>query len=515
MTSANRYFAKLSKLGTTYYLHGGGGAVNAGLLGTLYMPSFSVENSVLETLSTRLPKLSKVFTTLSESKRTSLVSIQLASNFLLPDASIDYIFLDPPFGSNMMYSELNLLWEAWLKVFTDSKPEAIENSSQGKTLDDYRHLMTICLQEAFRILKPGRWITVEFSNTQASVWNAIQIALQEAGFVVANVSALDKQQGSFKAVTTTTAVKQDLVISAYKPNGGLEDRFPTEASTENGVWAFVRSHLKYLPNFKITKGEMEIIVERDPRILYDRMVAYFVLHGFPVPLSSQDFQAGLDRYFSQRDGMYFLPEQVAEYDKKRITVKDVLQLQLLVTDESSAIQWLRQKLSKKPQTFQELHPDFIKELGRWRKHERQLELLELLEQNFLRYDGIDEVPSQIHSYLSTNFKDLRNLSKDDPALRAKAKDRWYLPDPNKTVDLERLREKRLLKEFEEYQNFKGRQLKKFRLEAVRAGFKKSWQERDYQTILDVAHNIPENVLQEDTKLLMWYDLAKMRTGDES
>jgi hypothetical protein len=63
-------------------------------------------------------------------------------------------------------------------------------------------------------------MTVEFSKTQASVWNAIQSALQEAGFVVANVAALDKKQMSFKAVTTTTAVKQDLIISAYKPNGG-------------------------------------------------------------------------------------------------------------------------------------------------------------------------------------------------------------------------------------------------------------------------------------------------------
>ena len=514
MTAAIRYLSKLSKLGTTYYLHGGGGAVNAGLLGTLYMPSFSVENSVIETLSTRLPKLSRVFATLAEPQRTSIVSTQSSSNFLLPDASMDYIFLDPPFGANFMYSELNFLWETWLKVFTDSKPEAIENSAQGKTLDDYRRLMTICLGEAFRILKPGRWITVEFSNTQASVWNAIQIALQEAGFVVANVSALDKQQGSFKAVTTTTAVKQDLVISAYKPNGGLEDRFPTEASTENGVWDFVLSHLKYLPNFKITKGEMEIITERDPRILYDRMVAYFVQHGFPVPLSSQDFQMGLDRYFPQRDGMYFLPEQVAEYDKKRITAKDVLQLQLMITDEWSAIRWLKQKLDKKPQTFQELHPDFIKELGGWQKHERQLELLELLEQNFLRYDGLGEVPSQIHSYLSTNFKDLRNLSKDDLALRAKAKDRWYAPDPNKRADLEKLREKRLLKEFEDYKASKSRQLRLFRLEAIRAGFNKAHHEHDHQTIIEVAHKIPENVLQEDTKLLMWYDQAKIRIGDE-
>jgi hypothetical protein len=58
------------------------------------------------------------------------------------------------------------------------------------------------------------------------------------------------------------------------------------------------------------------------------------------------------------------------------------------------------------------------------------------------------VPSQIHSYLSTNFKDLRGLEKDDPRLKAKAKDRWYVPDPSKAQDLEQKREKALLKEFE-------------------------------------------------------------------
>ena len=49
-----------------------------------------------------------------------------------------------------------------------------------------------------------------------------------------------------------------------------------------------------------------------------------------------------------------------------------------------------------------------------------------------------EVSSQIHSYLSSNFKELRNLTKDDPALNAKAKYRWYVPEPNKAGDLEKL-----------------------------------------------------------------------------
>ncbi len=515
MTAANRYLSKLSKLGTTYYLHGGGGAVNAGLLGTLFVPSFSAENSVIGTLSTRLPKLSRVFATLAESQRVSVVSTQSSSSFLLPDASIDYIFLDPPFGSNIMYSEINFLWETWLKVFTDSKPEAIENKVQGKGLLEYQQLMTSCFQEFYRILKPGRWMTVEFHNSRNSVWNAIQEALQHAGFIIADVRTLDKQQGTFKQVTSGGAVKQDLIISTYKPNEGLEERFRLVAGSEEGTWGFVRAHLRQLPVFVSKDGQAEVIAERMNYLLFDRMVAYHVQRGVTVPLSSSEFYAGLVQRFPERDGMYFLPDQVAEYDKKRITVKDVLQLQLFVFDESSAIQWLRQNLTKKPQTFQDIHPQFMKELGGWQKHEKQLELSELLEQNFLRYDGKGEVPSQIRSYLSTNFKDQRNLDKDDPVLHTKAKDRWYVPDPNKAIDLEKLREKALLKEFDEYKNFKGRQFKIFRLEAVRAGFKKAWQEHDYQTILDVARNIPDDVMQEDIKLLMWYDQAKIRMGDES
>ncbi len=125
------------------------------------------------------------------------------------------------------------------------------------------------------------------------------------------------------------------------------------------------------------------------------------------------------------------------------------------------------------------------------------------------------MPGQIHGYLSTNFKELRNRAKDYPALRAKAKDCWYVPDPNKAGDLERLRERTLLHEFKEYHESKQRHLKVFRLEAVRAGFKKAWQERNYATIIAVARKIPEKILQEDAKLLMWHDQAITRTGDKS
>ncbi len=128
----------------------------------------------------------------------------------------------------------------------------------------------------------------------------------------------------------------------------------------------------------------------------------------------------------------------------------------------------------------------VKELAGWQKHERMIELSSLLEQNFSRYDGVGEVPGQIHGYLSTNFKRLRNLDKEAPVLRSKANGRWYVPDPRKAAGLEKIRDRALLKEFDEYKDAARRRLREFRLEAVRAGFRRAWQQRDYATAVQVA-----------------------------
>lgn len=536
--------SKLTRFLASYYFHGGGGWVGTPLSGTLYIPSFSVEVQPFETWSNRI---NKTLARVTNSQVSFACSTGSATDTGIPSSSIDYLFLDPPFGANINYSELSFLWESWLNVRTDNEKEAIENSIQQKSINEYRQLMTECFSEAYRVLKPGRWMTVEFSNTKAAVWNSIQVALTEAGFIVANVSALDKKQGSFKAVTTPTAVKQDLVISAYKPNGGFEERFQREAQTEEGVWDFVRTHLKYLPVVKRSEGRgvrderedsplvphpspLLFIPERDPRILFDQMVAYYVRKGYPVPISSQEFQIGLSQRFSERDGMYFLPDQVAEYDRKKMTSGELKQMTLFVSDEASAIQWLRLFLKEKPQTFADINPQFMQQLGGWSKNEAQLDLRELLNQNFLNYDGREKIPAQIVSWMrrsselrpliEAEFKEQGielaenlELAPRNSSLVTRATARWYVPDPNKAGDLEKLRERTLLKEFEEYKESK-KKLKVFRLEAVRAGFKKAWQERDYAVIVAVADKIPNNVLEEDPKLLMWFDQAVTRMGGE-
>ncbi len=512
LQGSNLGFTKMNRYQPIQFGRVGGSQVNRYFSGTLFVGSLISEVSPAYSMTNKMKRLCKLQLP-GISAQTAIMTQSTTSIPEMADNSIDYIFVDPPFGNNLHYSELNFFWESWLKILTQRGPEAVMDNVRKRTLQDYQRLMAKAFLEIYRVLKPGRWMTVEFHNSRNSVWIAIQEGLEQAGFVVADVRTLDKQQETYKQ-SIQKLVKQDLVISAYKPNGGLEDRFRLTAGTEEGAWDFIRTHLKQLPVFASKDGHALLISERQDYLLFDRMVAFHVRRGVMVPLSAAELYAGLAHRFIPRHGMYFLSEQAAEFDRKCMTVTDLKTPEFAPVDEFSAIRWLQTLLKDKPQSGQDIQPQFMRAIAGWQKHEKSLELSELLEQNFLRYDGNGEVPPQIHSYLSTNFKELRNLPKDNESLRAKAKDRWYMPDPNKAGDLEKLRERSLLKEFEEYRASSQKRLKVFRLEAVRAGFKKAWQERDYATIIAVAGKIPEDILQEDPKLLMWYDQAVTRIGEE-
>ena len=481
--------------------------------GALYISSLPIEKNVFTGI--RSQKISIIRDSLSLLNDRCVLSTVGMQNVDMPPNSVDYIFVDPPFGSNLAYSELNFIWEAWLKIFTDNKTEAIESEFQHKSVIDYRVLMKECFVKAYKVLKNGHWMTVEFSNTSASIWNSIQTSLSDAGFIIANVSALDKKQGSFNAVTNATSVKQDLVISAYKPDADFEKRFKDEAATEDGVWDFIRTHLEKLPVSKMKSvggmAHLQVVPERDPRILFDKVVAYYFRNGFPIPISAKEFQEGLRARFNEDDGMFFLPEQHAEYLKQKAKATKLVQAELFVSDESSAIAWLRQKLKEKPQKMQTIQPEFMQQIQAWNKYEQELELRVLLEQNFLCYDGRGPVPNPIHTYLSTQYHELRNLKDEDSALKAKAKDLWYVPNPKDAAEVEKMRERALLKEYETYKTAK--KIKTPRLEALRLGFQKSYEAHDYATIVAIAKKIPSDVVETDEKLLRYFDRAQLHLED--
>lgn len=457
-----------------------GGKHTAGTSGTLYLPSISHEYPIFEAVNRRIKIFEDLLKAKSKFQPGKFVTYCGSASIIPCDQnSVDYIFTDPPFGSNLMYSELNFLWESWIKVKTNNELEAIENKTQRKTLLDYQDIMTSCFQEYFRVLKPGKWMTVEFSNTSAAVWNGIQIAIQRAGFIIANVAGLDKKQGSFNSINNPISVKQDLVISCYKPSSDFERRIKSQYG-EIAVWDFVAQHLHHLPAHVRKDNSTTAIIERSSKILYDRLITYYLMRRLPVPIDAKDFQEGLKQRFVERDGMYFTAEQAAEYDEKKALAPQFIQLSLIVTNESDAIEWLKDRLRKKQQKYQDIMPDFRIATQSLRKGDTLPELQNILDENFIQEsDG-----------------------------------KWRIPDMNEMKDRESLRTKVLLKEFEGYVNVinqpKAKKLKEVRVEALRVGFKNSWEKKSFEVIVKVGDMIPQNILLEDEQLLMYYDIAKDR-----
>jgi len=472
-TSMINRSTKMNRFSTRNYFHGGGGWCLTGLSGTLYMPSLPMEVSVLEQLEGKLGLFDRIAPALpAEHINSSMIGS--ATKLPIRSDSIDYIFVDPPFGANLMYSELNFIPEAWLKIKTESTKEAIVNPSIHKDLFDYQRLMNESLTEFYRILKPGKWLTMEFSNTSAAVWNSIQNALQGVGFVVTNVAGLDKKQGSFKAVTTTTAVKQDLVITCFKPSETLQQIFAASDDYSSNIWDFVEELLYHLPIHLKKDNSTTAIVERSPKILFDRLIAFYVQHGYPVPIDAAEFQKGLKERFVERDGMFFTAEQAIEYEDKKKETTAFVSLALLVGSEAEGIEWLKRKLEEGPKTYSDILPDWMQDLVKPKKGDTLPELMQILDENFLK----DE-----NGY-------------------------WHIPDLNDQAQLDAVKTKRLLKEFEVY--VEAKKVKNARLEALRAGFKECYKNKDFATIVAVGDKIDEELLTTDEVLLRFYDIASSR-----
>jgi DNA modification methylase len=181
------------------------------------VPAIMNEQNVFTTFERKANTIGWYFREAASRVREIEVSTQSACCLSqIPNESIDYIFTDPPFGANINYSEMNFLWESWLRAKTDTREEAIVNKVQGKDYDDYQRILCRAFGEMRRVLKNDSWLTVVFHNSSEKAWHAIQTSLDEAGFSIEGTQTFDKQHGTFKMFVSDNAVGYDLVLHCRK-----------------------------------------------------------------------------------------------------------------------------------------------------------------------------------------------------------------------------------------------------------------------------------------------------------
>ena len=253
--------------------------------GVLYVSGLPVEKNLFAGLKRKLKTIGDAFAVIHGRAGKVEVRRQSSCAVELPDASIDYVFTDPPFGGNIPYAEISFINEAWLGEYTDRADEIVISDSQQKTIKDYQVLLTTALSEVHRILKPEGQATLVFHSASADVWNALQSAYTDAGLNVECAGVLDKTQGSFKQVTTSGAVRGDPVLLL-----GKDPAAENEAS--EGVWAVAE---------QLSEASLALDPsEQTPHRLYSRFVSHFLTNHQKVPLDADDFYRWHDAQLAAR-----------------------------------------------------------------------------------------------------------------------------------------------------------------------------------------------------------------------
>jgi hypothetical protein len=306
----------------------------------------------------------------------------------IPDASVDYVFADPPFGQNIYYADCSLLWEGWLKEFTDESKEIVVSERRSgdtfKELSEYKRLMTLAFAEMYRVLKPNHWATIEFNNSDGAVFEAIKSAVTYAGFEIVNMLLLDKDQKTYKQIQgakgEADVVDKDVLFNLHKPISFSLDPLDVKYDLEQQIVGAVRCHLQSLPDRIKTDPIKYSDDHRTTATINSMLMNTLIPKGISVQcLNFSYIEQVCVRYFRKVGQRWYLRGEAIGNG----TNAELFQEEIKIRDEESAIAWLRQKLSSGPKTVGELKPLWMRATGLLPLEiSQQLDLDALLRENF-------------------------------------------------------------------------------------------------------------------------------------
>lgn len=137
----------------------------------------------------------------------------------LKDNTLDYAFIDPPYGGVVPYAELNLFYSAWLKEKEDLEDEVIIPMDYEKK-QEFVHVWGRQLEEAFsevyRVLKPGAYFTIVFQSKFNEIWNELRRLMERIGFQFDNIVE-NKRSTTFHTNSLNDTNPQSAFITYKKP----------------------------------------------------------------------------------------------------------------------------------------------------------------------------------------------------------------------------------------------------------------------------------------------------------
>lgn len=195
-------------------------------MGTYYVPPIYQSMNAYAGFQNKFSDIILGLRELNDLKSTDvIISTQSALSLAeMPTNTVDYVFTDPPYSWKVQYGESNFIWEAWMKFDTRwLDDEVIINSQRNLDESTWSERIKTALAEAFRVLKPGRWLSLCYHDTSEGTWELIQDICCEIGFIPESSDStlyIDATQKSWKQTVAEKVTKRDLIINFRKPYPG-------------------------------------------------------------------------------------------------------------------------------------------------------------------------------------------------------------------------------------------------------------------------------------------------------
>ena len=148
----------------------------------------------------------------------------------IPDESVNLVLTDPPYGSNLMYSELIDFFHVWNKMSTLSSElgfidevspknkEIIVNEVRNKTQQDYEMGLTSVFKEMNRILKHNGFLIFSFHDKNLDSWVSVINSIYKSGFYLVKSYPLHSETRTGAHTSNKNSIALDIMLICKKKN---------------------------------------------------------------------------------------------------------------------------------------------------------------------------------------------------------------------------------------------------------------------------------------------------------
>lgn len=238
------------------------------------------------------------FDELKNGTKNSMVLCRTSENMeFIPDKSIDAVITDPPYYSNVMYSELADFFYSWLREalkdgYEEFKPELspkaneiVKNKVQGKDDDFFIEGITRVFKECCRVLKDDAPMIFTYHHRQSQAWAVILEAILKAGFYVSAEYPVTSDPSFNPHIKGKDSIDYDAIIICRKRT---EEKRTTFENYEEELYInakkIIENERKKRPH--LSKGDISVVVFGKCLEIYSKYYPNITSDGAPISVDT-------------------------------------------------------------------------------------------------------------------------------------------------------------------------------------------------------------------------------------